>query len=881
MWEQKLKLGGSAGDFRYYSLADCQKNTGLAVNKLPYSLRIMLENVLRSMGRGIAEQKTLEVFEKWLKNGGKYDIDELPYMPSRVLLQDMTGVPVMVDLALVRDELSKRAGKPELANPLVRSDLVADHSVQVDHFGSAEAYAKNIEFEYQRNGERYEFLRWAQNAFENVRIVPPGSGIVHQINLEFLMEVISTGERDGVKEAFPDTCIGTDSHTTMSNGGGVLSWGVGGIEAEAVMLGQPYFMPLPEVIGMRMRGKLPETVTATDLVLAITKQLREYGVVSKIVEFFGEGLASLPVSDRATIGNMSPEFGATATFFPVDERTIDYLRMTGRDEEHIQLVEQYTKANAMWYDLKETPTYTHILEIDCDAIQPSVAGPRRPQDLLKLGDLKYNFIKNFPSVNSNGKTSKAGTPPHGGVAIAAITSCTNTSNPAVMIGAGLLARNAEKQGLTRCEWVKSSLAPGSRVVTAYLENSALLPHLEKFGFYTVGYGCTTCIGNSGPLTEMADNAITNDGKDLVAVLSGNRNFEGRIHPQIKASYLASPMLVVAYAIAGRVDIDFDSEPVAKNADGKEIFLKDIWPTRSEILQTMSDVMKPELFKKHYGKVYEGTEEWRSLKTAEGASYQWNDTSTYIKKPPYFDDFDETPKPINDILGTYVLAKFGDSVTTDHISPAGAIPSASPTGQYLKDLDVKLKQFNSYGSRRGNHEVMMRGTFGNVRLRNQLVKDAEGDWTIYWPDNEKMRIFDAAQKYKTNDSKLIVLAGKEYGSGSSRDWAAKGPQLLGVAAVIAESYERIHRSNLIGMGILPLEYCDEDNADKLGLVGNEKYHIRGLSDEMKPRSFAQVEVVNGTQKKKFKVLIRLDNNTELDYYRHGGILPYVVRQLLAS
>jgi len=874
MWTQKLNLPKQNKSLTYYSLNEYENHTGVNVDDYPYALRIMLENLLRAVGRGIAKKSQLDVFAKWLENGGKYDAEELPYMPARVLLQDLTGVPAMVDLALLRAAMSDLNGDPSLINPTVRSDMVVDHSVQVDYFGDENALAKNIEIEYKRNRERYKFLKWAQASFSNLRIVPPGLGIVHQVNLEFLSDVIS---RDGDSLAFPDTCVGTDSHTTMSNGAGVLSWGVGGIEAEAVMLGQPYFMALPEVVGVKLRGELPAMCTATDLVLAITRLLREVKVVGKIVEFFGEGLNNLPVTDRATIGNMSPEYGATAGFFPIDHNVIDYLRLTGRSEAQLELVDEYARANRMRHDDKRAPRYTETLDFELDSVEPSVAGPRRPQDLVKLTDVKRNFSAHFPAKSVGAKT--AAEPPHGGVAIAAITSCTNTSNPSVMLGAGLLARNASAKGLARRAWVKSSLAPGSRVVSEYLERSGLYKHLEEFGFNTVGYGCTTCIGNSGPLTKVAEDAI-GAGRDLVALLSGNRNFEGRIHPLIKASYLASPMLVVAYAIAGRIDIDFESEPIGASKSGKPVFLKDVWPSRAEIDKFIAAAISPEIFTKHYSQVYDGTPEWQALEADAQQVYNWENDSTYIKKPTFFDGFGKRPKPLKDILGARALVKAGDSVTTDHISPAGAIPPASPTASYLRENGVKAAQFNSYGSRRGNHEVMARGTFGNVRFRNLLLDDVEGDWTMYWPDNQKERIFEAAQKYIAAGVNLIILAGKDYGMGSSRDWAAKGPRLLGVSAVIAESYERIHRSNLIGMGILPLQYRDGENAEILGLVGNEKYHIRGISDDLKPRSHVKVEAANKT-KREFTVQVRLDNKTEVDYYLNDGILPYVLRQILNS
>ncbi|MFW6175015.1 MAG: aconitate hydratase AcnA, partial [Chloroflexota bacterium] len=782
-----------------------------------------------------------------------------------------------------------------IINPIVRSDLVVDHSVQVDFFNTEGALAMNIEREYERNRERYMLLKWAQQAFSNFKVVPPGAGIVHQVNLEYLSPSVLTKEGpDGVTFAYPDTCIGTDSHTTMINGLGVLGWGVGGIEAEAVMLGQPYHMLVPEVVGVRLTGELAEGATATDLVLTVTEMLRREGVVEKFVEFFGPGLENLPVADRATISNMSPEYGATCGIFPVDHQTLRYLRLTNRAEE-ADRAEAYFKAQGMFHTADSPEAeYTTTLHLDLGDVEPSLAGPRRPQDRLRLRDVAENFYESFPDGRRPGggiespfrhevKVQVDSTETEIGdaaVAIAAITSCTNTSNPSVMVGAGLLARNAVQRGLQRKPWVKSSLAPGSQVVTKYLDTLGLSEDLEELGFYTVGYGCTTCIGNSGPLPQPIAQAIEDNDLTVAAVLSGNRNFEGRIHPQVKANYLASPMLVVAYALAGRVDVDLATEPLGKDSEGNPVYMKDIWPSQREIAEAIAQAVTPEEFAEGYSTVFEGEEKWKELPVPEGERFDWDPGSTYVQRVPFFDNMGVEPEPLQDIRGARTLMRLGDSVTTDHISPAGSIPPSSPAGQFLIGSDVPRREFNSYGSRRGNHHVMVRGTFGNIRLRNQLSPGKEGDWTLHLPDGEEMRVFDAAMKYQEEGVPLIVIAGKEYGTGSSRDWAAKGPALLGVRATIAESYERIHRSNLVGMGVLPLQFLPGENAETLGITGREKFDIRGIADGFEPRQRLHVTATSDDGKTtEFEALARVDTPVDFQYYRHGGVLNYVLRQMM--
>ena len=883
MQDMRKKLELSGRTFNYYSLNALAEELGIDLNNLPFSLRVIMENALRSVRRHIVDHKDLKVFADWLEARGKQNAEAIAYMPARVLLQDFTGVPVVADLAAMRARMEQLGRDPRSINPVVRSDMVIDHSIQVDEFASADALANNIKFDYGRNGERYSFLKWAQKSFDNLNIVPPGVGIVHQVNIEHLASVVSIDEENG--ELYSDTCVGTDSHTTMVNGLSVLAWGVGGIEAEAVMLGQPYFMALPEVIGVNMIGELREGVTATDLVLSITARLRAQNVVGKFVEFYGPGITKLPVTDRTTIGNMAPEYGATCGFFPIDSQTIDYLAKTGRSEEQLELVEKYARENHLWHTADSKPLYTDTLEIDLSEVESLVAGPNKPQDKLPLAELKDNFSRNFPPKKSTPPATKNGataepppeTLPYGAVVIAAITSCTNTSNPAVMVGAGLLARNAYERGLRSKPWVKTSLAPGSKVVTEYLRKSKLQYYLDRLGFNTVGYGCTTCIGNSGPLDSAVAEEIERDARDVVAVLSGNRNFEGRVHPLVKASYLASPLLVVAYALTGMVDKNIATEPLGNDDSGKPVYLKDIWPSHADISEITGSVITPEMYKTEYSKIYEGTKEWNELEAPTGITFAWADESSYIKCPPYFDgiDADENPN-IKSISGARVLVKLGDHITTDHISPAGSIPTSTPAGQYLRDSGLRRVDFNTFGARRGNHEVMVRGTFGNIRLRNQLTPEEEGDRTLHLPSAKKMHIYEASLQYKRDNVDLIVLAGKNYGSGSSRDWAAKGPMLLGVKAVIAESYERIHRSNLVGMGILPLQYIDGENAESLGLTGHETYQISGQSTKMKPR--AELSVVATTEdgeRKKFRAIARLDQKLEIEYYRYGGILPYVL------
>ena len=853
---------------------------------LPYTVKVLLENVLRSAGRGFVTEDDVRALAAWAPGADKSR--EVPFMPARVVLQDFTGVPCAVDLAAMRDAMTALGGDPSLINPLVPADLVIDHSVQVDRFGDHGAFAANVEREYERNQERYILLRWAQQAFENFHVVPPGTGIVHQVNLEYLSPVVQSREVEGELVAFPDTLVGTDSHTTMINGVGVLGYGVGGIEGEAVLLGQPVSQPTPTVVGLRLDGGLPTGATATDLVLTITELLRGHGVVGKFVELHGDGLSSLTLADRATISNMSPEFGATATMFPVDDRTLEYLQITGRPTD---LVERYTRRQGLFReDCDPAPRFDEELQLDLDTVEPSLAGPSRPQDRVALSGLGDGFREHFAEglvgngagphyepvdVSVEGERFPFGT---GSVAIAAITSCTNTSNPAVMVGAGLLAKKAVEKGLETKPWVKTSLAPGSRAVTGYLDKAGLTEYLDRLRFDLVGYGCTTCIGNSGPLAEPIAEAIEQNELVAAAVLSGNRNFEGRVHPHVRAAYLASPPLVVAFALAGRVDIDLTSEPLGEGTDGP-VYLADVWPSHDEIAATIGAAVDAELFTESYADVFEGDDRWRALPVPEGDTYAWDPESTYVQQPPFFEGLRPDPEPIRDIIGAHALAVLEDSVTTDHISPAGSIPASSPAGQFLQDRGVSLRDFNSFGSRRGNHEVMMRGTFGNIRLRNVLAEGKEGSWTLHVPEGgEPISIYDAAMRYQEAHIPLIVLAGKEYGSGSSRDWAAKGTLLLGVRAVIAKSFERIHRGNLVGMGVLPLEFMPGEGVEELGLTGHETFGITGLLD-LQPRqeltvSFARPDGSSG----KFRALVRVDGPTELGYLHNGGILPTVLRRL---
>lgn len=885
LFDAKRSLETTAGTVNYYSLSVLEDAGLLDIAKTPYSIRVLLENALRKSDDGPANDDHVKLVASWRPNSKP--ASEFPYMPGRVVLQDFTGVPVVVDIAAMRDAVSNAGGDSSIINPIVRSDMVIDHSVQVDYFSTAGALAMNIEREFERNTERYQLLKWAQGALDNLKIIPPGAGIVHQVNLEFLAEVVLSEENAaGERIAFPDTCVGTDSHTTMVNGLGVLGWGVGGIEAEAVMLGQPYYMVVPEVVGVRLTGSLPEGSTATDLVLGIVQMLRAEGVVEKFVEFYGPGLDTLPLADRATIANMAPEYGATCGFFPIDDQTLKYMRDTGRDDATVELTEKYAKANSFFYDPSNEPEYSVELSFDLDSTVPSMAGPKRPQDRLALSEVGPNFNSSFPDASTDkydvevdGSKGAVG---DGSVVIAAITSCTNTSNPSVMVGAGLLARNARKRGLNRQPWVKTSLAPGSTVVTRYLEAAGLNEDLDALGFNTVGYGCTTCIGNSGPLPQEVSDAVNDHELTAAAVVSGNRNFEGRVHPQVKANYLASPVLVVAYSLVGKVDTDLIREPLGQDQQGVDVFLKDIWPSQQDIADTIADSLTADMFKEQYGQVFAGSPEWQELPAPTGMNFEWDRESTYIQEPPYFEDFGVEPTVRSEVMGARVLVGFGDSVTTDHISPAGAIPPSAPGGQFLVANDVPRREFNSYGSRRGNHDVMVRGTFGNIRLRNKLTPDMEGDWTVHLPDGEQMRIFEASEKYLAEGTPLIVLAGKEYGTGSSRDWAAKGPMLLGVRVVIAESLERIHRSNLIGMGVLPLVYTNGDTADSLGLDGTESYDVPGVGNSVEPGSNVTVTATSDDGKvTEFEALIRIDTAIENEYYRNGGLLPYVLRQMMAE
>jgi aconitate hydratase len=875
----KLNVGAQAFDIHRLELLEKKISCQLA--KLPFSLRILLENLLRCEDGRFVRPDDIRALANWAPGAAE---KEIAFMPARVLLQDFTGVPAVVDLATMREAIKRMGGNPRLINPLFPAELVIDHSVQVDSFGSANAFALNAELEFQRNIERYAFLRWGQTAFQNFKVVPPDTGICHQVNLEYLARVVCAMPSGSRLEAYPDSVVGTDSHTTMVNALGVFGWGVGGIEAEAAMLGQPSSMLIPDVVGFRLHGKLREGATATDLVLTVTEMLRKKGVVGKFVEFCGTGLSSLSVPDRATIANMAPEYGATMGFFPVDQETLAYLQFTARSAEQIALVEAYCKEQMLFRtDDMADPIFSDKLELDLGTVEPTVAGPKRPQDRVSLRNAKSSFTKvvegtpgKHVAVRNNGDSFDLSS---GAVVIAAITSCTNTSNPSLMLGAGLLAKKAVERGLHVKPWVKTSLAPGSKVVTDYLDASGLTKYLEKLNFHLVGYGCTTCIGNSGPLPDAIGAAIKDNNLIAVAVLSGNRNFEGRIHPLVRANYLASPPLVVAYALAGRMDMDLTTESLGSDSAGKPVYLRDIWPTPQEIESTVRDSVTSEMYAKEYANVFEGDAHWRSMPVPEGDLYKWDAKSTYIKQPPFFENMPKAPPALADIHGARVLAILGDSVTTDHISPAGSIPVDSPAGKYLIANGVKPHEFNSYGARRGNHEVMMRGTFANIRLRNQLAPGTEGCWTHFLPGNEKMTIYDAAVKYREGGVPLVVLAGKEYGSGSSRDWAAKGTRLLGVRAVIAESYERIHRSNLVGMGVLPLEFKTGENRETLGLTGQETFAIEGVAS-LSPKKAISVRAQSGDgSTKTFSVVARVDTPEEVSYYHHGGILQYVLRQML--
>jgi aconitate hydratase len=924
-----LEVGDTS--YTYYAL-DAVTGEGLDVASLPYSLKVLLENLLRTEDGADITDDDIKALAGWDANADP--AKEIQFTPARVIMQDFTGVPAVVDLATMREAMQDLGGDPSKINPLAPAELVIDHSVIADVFGTPEAFERNVEIEYERNKERYQFLRWGQGAFADFKVVPPGTGIVHQVNIEHLARVIFTREVGGEVVAYPDTCVGTDSHTTMVNGLGVVGWGVGGIEAEAAMLGQPVSMLIPRVVGFKLSGELPEGATATDLVLMITEMLRKHGVVGKFVEFYGPGVAAVPLANRATIGNMSPEYGSTIAVFPLDGETLTYLRLTGRPDAKVDLVEAYAKAQGLWHDPDVEPRYSEYIELDLASVVPSIAGPKRPQDRVPVTDAKPAFrgalasyvdesdaeagydeasAESFPASDSpsfhgedsaepphdyasaapkdNGRpsspvmvTTDDGTKyelDHGAVVIAAITSCTNTSNPSVMIGAALLAKNAVDKGINSKPWVKTTLAPGSKVVMDYYERAGLTPYLEKLGFNLVAYGCTTCIGNSGPLIPEVSKAVNDTDLAVVSVLSGNRNFEGRINPEVKMNYLASPPLVVAYALAGSMDFDLMNEPLGQDAEGNDVYLKDIWPSPQEVEEVVERAISSDMFTSDYADVFAGDQRWRELSTPEGDTFAWDDQSTYVRKPPYFEGMPRDPEPVTDIEGARVLAKLGDSVTTDHISPAGAIKKESPAGAYLADHGVQQRDFNSYGSRRGNHEVMIRGTFANIRLRNQLAPGIEGGYTRDFTTDEEVvtTIFEAAQSYAEAGIPLVILAGKEYGSGSSRDWAAKGTALLGARAVIAESYERIHRSNLIGMGVLPLQYPEGENAESLGLTGEETFDISGvtaLNDGSTPRT-VKVKAGDG----EFDAVVRIDTPGEAHYYRNGGIMPYVLRSLLSK
>lgn len=883
-FEISRELNVDGDKYHYFSLPALQDAGVKNISRLPYSLKILLENLLRYEDNDTVKRDDIQAIADWLTT--KTSDREISYRPARVLMQDFTGVPAVVDLGAMRDAIKKMGGDPNKINPLSPVDLVIDHSVQVDSFASPQSMDINAHMEMERNSERYFFLRWGQKAFANFRVVPPDTGICHQVNLEYLAKTVWHDTKNGKQVAYPDTLVGTDSHTTMVNGLGVLGWGVGGIEAEAAMLGQPISMLIPEVIGVKLTGKLREGVTATDLVLTLTQMLRKKGVVGKFVEYFGTGLADLPVADRATIANMAPEYGATCGFFPIDAATMDYLRLTSRDAKTVALVEAYAKAQGMWHDKNsEEPVFTDTLELDLSHVEPSLAGPKRPQDRVELTQLRSAFDKLLTDANRSAEKDQAYKTDddfemhHGDVVIAAITSCTNTSNPSVLMAAGLVAKKALEKGLARKPWVKSSLAPGSQVVTQYLKTSGLDTYLDQLGFDNVGYGCTTCIGNSGPLPEIVSKTIADHDLIVSAVLSGNRNFEGRIHPQIKANWLASPPLVVVFALTGTTSIDLTHDPIGKDKNGQPVYLKDIWPSNAEVAQEVAKVTS-KMFSERYADVFAGTKEWQSMQVPAGETYTWKADSTYIQHPPFFSDMSTQPNKIHNIEGARILALLGDSITTDHISPAGSIKADSPAGKYLQSKGVAVKDFNSYGARRGNHEVMMRGTFANIRIRNEMVPGIEGGMTKHYPDGEVMSIYDAGMRYQADHISSVIVAGKEYGTGSSRDWAAKGPKLQGVQVVIAESFERIHRSNLIGMGILPLQFLEGENRKTLKLDGTEIISIMGLDDNMKPgaRIKAVIQRQDGS-KAEVQLLSRIDTQNEIEYYRHGGILQYVLRNML--
>lgn len=897
VFKARSTFESSGKRYHYYRLAALEE-AGLGnVTKLPYSIKVLLESVLRQHDGRVITKEHIENLAKW----GTSEVKEVdvPFKPSRVILQDFTGVPAVVDLASLRKAMADLGGDPDKINPEKPVDLVIDHSVQVDRYGTADALKANMDLEFERNAERYQFLSWAQKAFDNYRAVPPATGIVHQVNLEYLASVVHSVENeDGEFEAFPDSLVGTDSHTTMINGIGVLGWGVGGIEAEAGMLGQPSYFPVPEVVGVKLVGDMPNGATATDLALKVTQVLRSHGVVGKFVEFFGPGVVTLPLADRATVANMAPEYGATCGFFPVDSEALDYMRLTARSAEQVELVEAYCKENSLFFDPTHEPVYTDVIEIDLSEIEANLSGPKRPQDLIPLSSMKksFNDAITAPAGNqgfgldaseiekeavvefNNGDKSTMKT---GAIAIASITSCTNTSNPYVLVGAGLVAKKAVELGMEVPKFVKTSLAPGSKVVTGYLRDSGLLPYLESIGFNLVGYGCTTCIGNSGPLLPEIEKTVAESDLLVTSVLSGNRNFEGRIHPLVKANYLASPPLVVAYALAGTVNIDLQKDAIGKDKDGNDVFFKDIWPSTSEVNEVVSKVVTPELFRSEYENVFSDNERWNEIQTNNDALYTFDEDSTYIANPPFFEGLSPEPGTVEPLSGLRVVGKFGDSVTTDHISPAGAIGKDTPAGQYLRSKGVEVRDFNSYGSRRGNHEVMMRGTFANIRIKNQIAPGTEGGYTTYWPTGEVTSIYDACMKYKENGTGLMVIAGKDYGMGSSRDWAAKGTNLLGIKTVIAESFERIHRSNLVLMGVLPLQFKDGESAQTLGLTGKESFSVE-VDENVRPRDLIKVTATDedGNQKA-FEAVVRFDSEVEIDYYRHGGILQMVLRDKLKA
>lgn len=859
--------------------------------KLPYSLKVLLENLLRTEDGANITEGHIKALANW--DPSAEPDTEIQFTPARVIMQDFTGVPCVVDLATMREAVKELGGDPSKINPLAPAELVIDHSVQIDTFGTADAITRNMDIEYQRNGERYKFLRWGQTAFDDFKVVPPGMGIVHQVNIEYLARTIMAREVGGVLRAYPDTVVGTDSHTTMVNGLGVLGWGVGGIEAEAAMLGQPVSMLIPRVVGFKLTGSIPSGATATDVVLTITEMLREHGVVGKFVEFYGEGVGQVPLANRATIGNMSPEFGSTAAMFPIDEKTLEYLRLTGRSEEQVALVEAYTKEQGLWHDPSVDVEYSEYLELDLSTVVPSIAGPKRPQDRILLSESKSQFESDIKNYAKDGETDKSAQVSmadgrefelkNGAVSIASITSCTNTSNPSVMMAAGVLARNAAAKGLTAKPWVKTSIAPGSKVVTDYYEKAGLLPDLEKLGFYVVGYGCATCIGNSGPLEPEISEAIQSEDLSVTAVLSGNRNFEGRISPDVKMNYLASPPLVIAYALAGTMDFDFEKDALGTDADGNEVYLKDIWPDPEEVQKIIDESVDTDMYTKEYGTIFDGDERWQALETPTGSTFEWDDKSTYVRKPPYFEGMTMETTPVEDIKGARVLLKLGDSVTTDHISPAGSFKSDTPAGKYLIENGVERKDFNSYGSRRGNHEVMIRGTFANIRIKNQLLDGVEGGFTRdFTQGGEQSTVYDASMNYQAAGIPLVVLGGKEYGTGSSRDWAAKGTTLLGVKAVIAESFERIHRSNLIGMGVVPLQFPAGESHESLGLTGTETFDITGLTELNEgttPKTLKVTATAEDGKVTEFDAVVRIDTPGEADYYRNGGILQYVLRNLV--